>query len=177
MDDLGATILFQLGGARCERRSIIPKWNRSYGDWGSILADPTAATASLGRLLRRATTIRIRVETYRSKDRRRAALLAPGAEDGQPSAGARFAQNGPQGAAGAGQSKSLLQVLRAETGNNFLHLKDTPLRLGRRAAAAAGPRLRLPEPPRLRVTGHRVWADAGTVEGHGGVSAKPDCSA
>ena len=36
LDDLGATIFFQLVSARYERGSIILTSNKSYGDWGSI---------------------------------------------------------------------------------------------------------------------------------------------
>ena len=37
LDDLGATIFFQLISARYERGSIVLTSNKSYGDWGSIL--------------------------------------------------------------------------------------------------------------------------------------------
>src|SRR6201992_2689067 len=75
LDDLGATIFFQLVSARYERGSIILTSNKSYGDWGSIFADPIIATAILDRLLHHSTTINIRGESYRLKDRRRAGLL------------------------------------------------------------------------------------------------------
>jgi len=76
MDELGATIFFQLVSARYERGSIILTSNKSYGDWGSIFGDPIIATAILDRLLHHSTTINIRGESYRLKDRRRAGLLA-----------------------------------------------------------------------------------------------------
>src|SRR5215510_12095540 len=75
MDELGATIFFQLVSARYERGSIILTSNKSYGDWGSIFGDPIIATAILDRLLHHSTTINIRGESYRLKDRRRAGLL------------------------------------------------------------------------------------------------------
>jgi DNA replication protein DnaC len=75
LDDLGATIFFQLVSARYERGSIILTSNKSYGDWGSIFGDPIIATAILDRLLHHSTTINIRGESYRLKDRRRAGLL------------------------------------------------------------------------------------------------------
>jgi DNA replication protein DnaC len=83
LDDLGATIFFQLVSARYERGSIILTSNKSYGDWGSIFGDPIIATAILDRLLHHSTTINIRGESYRLKDRRRAGLL-PRPEDQQP---------------------------------------------------------------------------------------------
>lgn len=95
LDDLGATIFFQLVSARYERGSIILTSNKSYGDWGSIFGDPIIATAILDRLLHHSTTINIRGESYRLKDRRRAGLLprpedqqAPGAELAMTPAGA-----------------------------------------------------------------------------------------
>src|SRR6478609_8755156 len=86
LDDLGATIFFQLVSARYERGSIILTSNKSYGDWGSIFGDPIIATAILDRLLHHSTTVNIRGESYRLKDRRRAGLMTrpdeqqPGAE-------------------------------------------------------------------------------------------------
>jgi DNA replication protein DnaC len=75
LDDLGATIFFQLISARYERGSIILTSNKSYGEWGSIFGDPIIATAILDRLLHHSTTVNIRGESYRLKDRRRAGLL------------------------------------------------------------------------------------------------------
>jgi DNA replication protein DnaC len=85
LDELGATIFFQLVSARYERGSIILTSNKSYGDWGSIFGDPIIATAILDRLLHHSTTINIRGESYRLKDRRRAGLL-PRPEEQEPRA-------------------------------------------------------------------------------------------
>ncbi len=76
LDDMGATIFFQLVSARYERGSIILTSNKSYGDWGGIFGDAIIATAILDRLLHHSTTINIRGESYRLKDRRRAGLLS-----------------------------------------------------------------------------------------------------
>ncbi len=84
LDDLGATIFFQLVSARYERGSIILTSNKSYGDWGGIFGDPIIATAILDRLLHHSTTINIRGESYRLKDRRRAGLLPAREEAGRP---------------------------------------------------------------------------------------------
>jgi hypothetical protein len=83
MDDLGATIFFQLVSARYERGSIILTSNKSYGDWGTIFGDPIIATAILDRLLHHSTTINIRGESYRLKERRRAGLLPRTDQQGQ----------------------------------------------------------------------------------------------
>jgi len=81
LDELGATIFFQLVSARYERGSIILTSNKSYGDWGGIFGDPIIATAILDRLLHHSTTINIRGESYRLKDRRRAGLLPSREQD------------------------------------------------------------------------------------------------
>ena len=75
LDDLGATIFFQLVSARYERGSIILTSNKSYGEWGSIFGDPIIATAILDRLLHHSTTINIRGDSYRLKERRKAGLI------------------------------------------------------------------------------------------------------
>jgi DNA replication protein DnaC len=77
LDTVGATILFQLVSARYERGSIVLTSNKSYGEWGSIFGDPIIATALLDRLLHHSTTVNIRGESYRLKERRKAGLLAP----------------------------------------------------------------------------------------------------
>ncbi len=76
LDELGATIFFQLVSARYERGSIILTSNKSYADWGSIFSDPIIATAILDRLLHHSTTVNIRGESFRLKERRRAGLLS-----------------------------------------------------------------------------------------------------
>lgn len=76
MDELGATIFFQLISARYERGSVIVTSNKSYADWGAIFGDNIIATAILDRLLHHSTTINIRGESYRLKERRKAGLLA-----------------------------------------------------------------------------------------------------
>jgi DNA replication protein DnaC len=87
MDELGATIFFQLVSARYERGSIILTSNKSFGDWGSVFGDPIIATAILDRLLHHSTTINIRGESYRLKDRRRAGLLPAREQEGGSEAG------------------------------------------------------------------------------------------
>jgi DNA replication protein DnaC len=75
LDELGATIFFQLVSARYERSSIILTSNKSYGEWGSVFGDPIVATAILDRLLHHSTTVNIRGESYRLKERRKAGLI------------------------------------------------------------------------------------------------------
>src|SRR5437588_6094664 len=77
LDAVGATIFFQLVSARYERGSILLTSNKSYGEWGSVFGDPIIATAILDRLLHHASTVNIRGESYRLKERRKAGLLNP----------------------------------------------------------------------------------------------------
>jgi DNA replication protein DnaC len=44
-------------------------------DWGSVFGDTVMATAVLDRLLHHATTVNIRGDSYRMKERRKAGLL------------------------------------------------------------------------------------------------------
>lgn len=76
LDEVGATLFFQLVTARYERGSTILTSNKSFGDWGSTFGDAVLATAVLDRLLHHASVINIRGESYRLKERRKAGLLA-----------------------------------------------------------------------------------------------------
>lgn len=77
LDDVGATMVFQLISARYERGSVLLTSNKSYGDWGDFFPDPIIATAVLDRVLHHATTLNIRGESYRLKDRRKAGFPPP----------------------------------------------------------------------------------------------------
>lgn len=77
LDEVGATLFFQLVSTRYERGSILLTSNKSYGDWGSVLGDTVMATAVLDRLLHHSTTVNIRGDSYRLKERKKAGLLAP----------------------------------------------------------------------------------------------------
>lgn len=83
LDSVGATIFFQLVSARYERGSIILTSNKSYGEWGTIFGDPIIATAILDRLLHHSTTVNIRGESYRLKERKKAGLLSSPQRDEQ----------------------------------------------------------------------------------------------
>ena len=68
---------------RYEKGSIILTSNKSYGDWGAIFADNVIASAILDRLLHHSTTINIKGESYRLKDKKKAGVVAaklPGKE-------------------------------------------------------------------------------------------------
>lgn len=76
LDPVGATIFFQLVSARYERGSIILTSNKSYADWGTVFGEHTIAAAILDRLLHHSTTINIRGESYRLKERKKAGLFS-----------------------------------------------------------------------------------------------------
>jgi len=76
LDPFAATCLFQLVSERYEKGSIILTSNKSYGDWGSIFADNVIASAILDRLLHHSTTINIKGESYRLKDKKKAGVIA-----------------------------------------------------------------------------------------------------
>jgi len=76
LDSFAATCLFQLVSERYEKGSIILTSNKSYGDWGAIFADNVIASAILDRLLHHSTTINIKGESHRLKDKKKAGVVA-----------------------------------------------------------------------------------------------------
>jgi DNA replication protein DnaC len=78
LDKRDATSLFQLVARRYERGSIILTSHKSDRDWGAIFAgDSVIASAILDRLLHHSSTMNIKGESYRLKDKRRAGLMQP----------------------------------------------------------------------------------------------------
>ena len=75
LDRLAAQFLFQLVSRRYQKTSIILTSNKSYGDWGDVLADPVLASAILDRLLHFSTTVAIRGQSYRLRDKRKAGVF------------------------------------------------------------------------------------------------------
>lgn len=78
-----ASLFFRLLSRRYEKASLILTSNKSFVDWGEIFNDQVLATAILDRLLHHATTLNIKGESYRLKEKRKAGLLgsAPGAKE------------------------------------------------------------------------------------------------
>lgn len=70
-----ASLFFRLLARRYERGSMIVTSNKSFLDWGEIFHDQVLATAILDRLLHHATTLNIKGESYRLKEKRRAGIL------------------------------------------------------------------------------------------------------
>ena len=71
LDEEGAHCLFQLISKRYEKSSMILTSNKSYGEWGDIFKDHVIAAAVLDRILHHSTTINIRGESYRLKERKK----------------------------------------------------------------------------------------------------------
>ncbi len=76
IDQLGANLFFQLISRRYEKGSMILTSNQSYGNWGEIFGDPIIASAILDRVLHHATTVNIKGESYRLKEKRKSGLLS-----------------------------------------------------------------------------------------------------
>jgi len=70
-----ASLFFRLVVRRYERASMVITSNKSFLDWGEVFSDPVLATAILDRLLHYSTTLNIKGESYRLKEKRRAGLL------------------------------------------------------------------------------------------------------
>ncbi|KPL77310.1 ATPase AAA [Ornatilinea apprima] len=75
LSNLEASLFFRLVVRRYERASLIITSNKSFLDWGEIFNDPVLATAILDRLLHYSTTLNIKGESYRLKEKRKAGLL------------------------------------------------------------------------------------------------------
>jgi DNA replication protein DnaC len=81
---LEASLFFRLVVRRYERASLVITSNKSFLDWGETFNDPILATAILDRLLHYSTTLNIKGESYRLKEKRRAGLLGrPSLEVGE----------------------------------------------------------------------------------------------
>jgi len=74
-DNEGAHCFFQLVSRRYEKSSIIFTSNKSYGEWGEIFHDHVIAAAILDRILHHCTTVNIKGESYRLKERRKHGLM------------------------------------------------------------------------------------------------------
>lgn len=79
-----ASLFFRLVVRRYERASLIVTSNKSFLDWGEIFNDPILATAVLDRLLHHATTLNIKGESYRLKEKRGAGLLGKTKAEAEP---------------------------------------------------------------------------------------------
>jgi DNA replication protein DnaC len=82
LDELGylpltreeASLFFRLLVRRYERASLIVTSNKSFVDWGEVFNDQILATAILDRLLHHATTVNIKGDSYRLREKKKAGL-------------------------------------------------------------------------------------------------------
>jgi DNA replication protein DnaC len=70
-----ASLFFRLINRRYERASTVLTSNKSFMDWGEVFGDQVIATAILDRLLHHSTTLNIKGESYRLKDKRKAGIV------------------------------------------------------------------------------------------------------
>ncbi|CAM5779140.1 IS21-like element helper ATPase IstB [Brevibacillus borstelensis] len=77
MDETAAHFFFQIVSERYEKGSLILTSNKSYGAWGEIFGDTILATAILDRLLHHSSTINIKGESYRIKEKKKAGFFRP----------------------------------------------------------------------------------------------------
>ena len=71
-----ASLFFRLITRRYEKASTILTSNKGFVDWGEVFNDQVIATAILDRLLHHSTTLNIKGESYRLKEKRKAGLFA-----------------------------------------------------------------------------------------------------
>lgn len=79
-----ASLFFRILARRYEKASLVLTSNKSFLDWGEIFGDQVLATAILDRLLHHATTLNIKGESYRLKDKRKAGLLGKSPKSERP---------------------------------------------------------------------------------------------
>ena len=70
-----ASLFFRLLNRRYEKASIILTSNKGFADWGEMFGDHVLATAILDRRLHHSTTLNIKGESYRLKEKRKAGVL------------------------------------------------------------------------------------------------------
>ena len=70
-----ASLFFRLVARRYEKASVILTSNKGFVDWGEVFSDQVIATAILDRLLHHATTLNIKGESFRLKEKRKAGLM------------------------------------------------------------------------------------------------------
>ncbi|MBK7833001.1 MAG: ATP-binding protein [Gemmatimonadetes bacterium] len=69
------TLVLRLVSRRYERGAILLTSNQSLGAWGEVFGDAVIASAILDRLLHHATTVNIKGDSYRLREKRKAGLV------------------------------------------------------------------------------------------------------
>ena len=66
-DQAETSVLFELIGARYERRSLLVTANQPFGEWGKIFPDQAMTLAVIDRLVHHATIFEMNIESYRRR--------------------------------------------------------------------------------------------------------------
>jgi len=66
-DQAETSVLFELIGARYERRSLLITANQPFGEWGKIFPDQAMTLAVIDRLVHHASVFEMNVESYRRR--------------------------------------------------------------------------------------------------------------
>lgn len=91
-----ASLFFRLINRRYERASTLLTSNKSFMDWGEVFGDQVIATAILDRLLHHSTTLNIKGESYRLKDKRKAGIIPGHAPQQEESDSTEIRQTEPE---------------------------------------------------------------------------------
>ncbi|MDN5939416.1 MAG: IS21-like element helper ATPase IstB [Salinisphaera sp.] len=67
-DQAETSVLFELIGARYERRSLLITANQPFGAWEKVFPDPAMTLAAVDRLVHHATIFEMNVESYRRRE-------------------------------------------------------------------------------------------------------------
>lgn len=89
-DQAETSVLFELIGARYERRSLLITANQPFGAWEKIFPDPAMTLAAVDRLVHHATIFEMNVESYRRRE-----ALERKKKPGRPAAFATPANTAP----------------------------------------------------------------------------------
>ena len=77
-DRAETSVLFELIGARYERRSVLVTANQPFGQWDSVFPDPAMTVAAVDRLVHHAVILEMNVESYRRRAAEQGKRSGPG---------------------------------------------------------------------------------------------------
>jgi len=66
-DQAETSVLFELIGARYERRSLLVAANQTFGDWHKVFPDQAMLIAAIDRLVHHSIIFEMNVESYRRR--------------------------------------------------------------------------------------------------------------
>ena len=71
----GANLVFQLVSRRYERGALLITSNKAFGQWSQVFRDDMLAAAILDRVLHHSSTLSIKGESFRLREKRKAGLI------------------------------------------------------------------------------------------------------